>query len=372
MTTAPELDQHPETPVVHLSRRAALEAERAAARGPQRRSKTAPVAKTAKPEKPTKAAKVAKPAKAPKVAKAPKAAKVAKPVQAVVLATASSATEPAGRRSATARATTEHVDDRIQRVVRRPAPKVTRVASAPRASRSARAGRITLTSAAAAIAMFAASAMPAHASAGTSMATSTIAPVVRTQDYAVTQAVTAAGFDRDGFTVGGGSTVTTKTAGSADTAATAGGAVSFGGAVRSPFPGPVQMSSGFGYRSAPCGACSSLHQGLDFTPGMGTPIGAVAAGKVRVSGTYFSYGNAVIIDHVVDGRQVSTLYGHMIPGSSPLKVGDTVAAGQFIGLVGSSGVSTGAHLHLEVLMDGVTPIDPKAWLEARIGRSLTL
>jgi len=148
--------------------------------------------------------------------------------------------------------------------------------------------------------------------------------------------------------------------------------VSFGGAVRSPFPGPVQMSSGFGYRSAPCGACSSLHQGLDFTPGMGTPIGAVAAGKVRVSGTYFSYGNAVIIDHVVDGRQVSTLYGHMIPGSSPLKVGDTVAAGQFIGLVGSSGVSTGAHLHLEVLMDGVTPIDPKAWLEARIGRSLTL
>lgn len=378
MTTAPELDQHPETPVVHLSRRAALEAERAAARGPQRRSKTAPVAKAAKPAKPAKAAKparaakVAKPVKAAKPAKAPKAAKVAEPVQAVVLATASSTTEPAGRRSAAARATTEHVDDRIQRVVRRPAPKVTRVASAPRASRSARAGRITLTSAAAAIAMFAASAMPAHASAGTSMATSTIAPVVRTQDYAVTQAVTAAGFDRDGFTVGGGSTVTTKTAGSADTAATAGGAVSFGGAVRSPFPGPVQMSSGFGYRSAPCGACSSLHQGLDFTPGMGTPIGAVAAGKVRVSGTYFSYGNAVIIDHVVDGRQVSTLYGHMIPGSSPLKVGDTVAAGQFIGLVGSSGVSTGAHLHLEVLMDGVTPIDPKAWLEARIGRSLTL
>jgi murein DD-endopeptidase MepM/ murein hydrolase activator NlpD len=366
MTTAPELDQHPETPVVHLSRRAALEAERAAARGPQRRSKTAPVAKAAKPEK------VAKPAKTAKPVKAPKAAKVAEPVQAVVLATASSTTEPAGRRSAAARATTEHVDDRIQRVVRRPAPKVTRVASAPRASRSARAGRITLTSAVAAIAMFAASAMPAHASAGTSMATSTIAPVVRTQDYAVTQAVTAAGFDRDGFTVGGGSTVTTKTAGSADTAATAGGAVSFGGAVRSPFPGPVQMSSGFGYRSAPCGACSSLHQGLDFTPGMGTPIGAVAAGKVRVSGTYFSYGNAVIIDHVVDGRQVSTLYGHMIPGSSPLKVGDTVAAGQFIGLVGSSGVSTGAHLHLEVLMDGVTPIDPKAWLEARIGRSLTL
>ena len=331
MTTAPELDQHPETPVVHLSRRAALEAERAAARKPQRRAD--------KPEKPEKPAKVAK---------------------------------PVGRRATAARATSEHVDTRITRVVRRPAATVTSVTKAPRASRSGRAGRITLTSAAAAIAMFAASAMPAHASAGTSMATSTIAPIVRTQDYAVTQAVTATGLDRDGFTVGGGTTRRiVTTGGTADTSGIAGEAVSYGGAVRSPFPGPVQMSSGFGYRSAPCGACSSLHQGLDFTPGMGTAIGAVAAGTVRISGTYFSYGNAVIIDHEIDGRQVSTLYGHMIPGSSPLKVGDQVEAGEFIGLVGSSGVSTGAHLHLEVLMDGVTPIDPEAWLEARIGRSLT-
>ncbi|MBF4614453.1 M23 family metallopeptidase [Curtobacterium sp. VKM Ac-1376] len=374
MTTEPEPDQHPETPVVHLSRRAALEAERAAARGSQRRGKAAPAPKAPKAARPAKAPKPSKAAEAARVAKPVERRRAAAPAKSIVVATSSTSatTEPTGRRAAAARATTEHVDDRIQRIVRRPAPEVPRVASAPRVSRSARAGRITLTSAAAAIAMFAASAMPAHASAGTSMATSTIAPIVRTQDYAVTQAVTAAGFDRDGFTVGGGSTVTTKTAGSADTTTTAGGAVSFGGAVRSPFPGPVQMSSGFGYRSAPCGACSSLHQGLDFTPGMGTPIGAVAAGTVRVSGTYFSYGNAVIIDHVIDGRQVSTLYGHMIPGSSPLKVGDTVAAGQFIGLVGSSGVSTGAHLHLEVLMDGVTPIDPEAWLEARIGRSLTI
>lgn len=350
MTTAPELDQHPDAPVVHLSRRAALEAERAAARRPQRR--TEKVAKPAKAANASKPAKIAKPATAAKVVEA---AKVAKPV---------------GRRAAAARATTEHVDTRIARVVRRPAATVTTVAKAPRASRSGRAGRITLTSAIAAVAMFAASAMPAHASAGTSMATSTLAPIVRTQDYAVTQAVTATGLDRDGFTVGGGTTRKVVT-GAGGTSGIAGEAVSYGGAVRSPFPGPVQMSSGFGYRSAPCGACSSLHQGLDFTPGMGTPIGAVAAGTVRVSGTYFSYGNAVIIDHEIDGRQVSTLYGHMIPGSSPLKVGDQVEAGQFIGLVGSSGVSTGAHLHLEVLMDGVTPIDPEAWLEARIGRSLT-
>jgi len=327
MTTAPEPDQHPATPVVHLSRRAALDAERAAARKPARRDR---------------------PAKAV-------VGRTAKPV--------------AGRTAAVARATTEHgvrntPDARVQRVVRRPGPRATSAlvsstAAAPRASRPQRATRITLTSALAALAMFAASAMPAHASAGTSMATSTLAPTVRTQDYAVTQAISASGLDRDEFTVGGG------------TAGAPGTAVSYGGDVRSPFPGPVRMSSGFGYRSAPCGACSSLHQGLDFNPGMGAPIGAVAAGTVRVSGTYFSYGTAVIIDHVIDGREVSTLYGHMIPGSSPVKVGDTVEAGEFIGKVGSSGVSTGAHLHLEVLMDGVTPIDPEAWLVARIGRSLT-
>ncbi|GAA3341735.1 hypothetical protein GCM10017714_26950 [Curtobacterium pusillum] len=279
MTTARELDQHPDAPVVHLSRRAALAAERADARRPARRERPA------KPE---------------------------------------------------------------------------RASRSLRVSRSHRASRITLTSALAALAMFAASAMPAHASAGTSMATATLAPSVRTQDYAVTRAISASALDRDEFTVGGGS------------AGAPGTSVSYGGEVRSPFPGPVRMSSGFGYRSAPCGACSSLHQGLDFNPGMGAPIGAVAAGTVRVSGTYFSYGYAVVIDHVIDGREVSTLYGHMIPGSSPLEVGDTVEAGEFLGKVGSSGVSTGAHLHLEVLMDGVTPIDPEAWLEARIGRSLTV
>ena len=318
MTTAREPDQHPATPVVHLSRRAALEAERAAARRPARRVR--PVATA--PE--TTAPETAAPASTAPVTTAP--------------------------------ATTAPVERPVPRIVRRPAAVVT---SVPRAPRSHRASRITLTSAIAALAMFAASAMPAHASAGTSMATSTLAPTVRTQDYAVTRAISASDLDRDGFTIGGG------------TAGAPGTAVSYGGEVRSPFPGPVRMSSGFGYRSAPCGACSSLHQGLDFNPGMGAPIGAVAAGTVRVSGTYFSYGTAVIIDHEIDGRRVSTLYGHMIPGSSPLRVGDRVEAGEFIGKVGSSGVSTGAHLHLEVLMDGVTPIDPEAWLEARIGRSLT-
>jgi murein DD-endopeptidase MepM/ murein hydrolase activator NlpD len=383
MTTTREHDQHPATPVVHLSRRAALEAERAAARKPSRRDRSTKPAATALAAQP--AAPAATRSRAPEDAAAPQAAtapqahtastpRVTRPAAAAPVAhtatTPSAVQGRAGRRATSARATTEHVDRRITRVVRRPAVNAPSVSTAPRASRSHRASRITLTSALAALAMFAASAMPAHASAGTSLATATIAPTVRTQDYSVTQAIAATKLDRDDFTVENRIVVTANSATQGGTGS-AGATVSGGGEVRSPFPGPVRMSSGFGYRAAPCGACSSLHQGLDFNPGMGAPIGAVAAGTVRVSGTYFSYGTAVIIDHVIDGREVSTLYGHMIPGSSPLKAGDTVVAGQFIGSVGSSGVSTGAHLHLEVWMDGTTPIDPEAWLEARIGRSLT-
>ncbi|MEV7933971.1 M23 family metallopeptidase [Curtobacterium sp. NPDC089185] len=373
MTTTHDTDQQPpETPVVHLSRRAALEAERAAARKPARRPR-APRPRA--PRSPRSTAVL--PATAAAVAPDTAATTAAEPAPAPAEAAAAPQVLPTesrpGRRATTARVATEHVDARITKVVRRRPAAITTATTvrAPRTSRSNRASRITLTSAAAALAMFAASAMPAHASAGTSTATSTLAPQVRTQDYAVTQAVTASALDRDDFTVNEAQKVVVAATGGSADGVGADGSVSAGGEVRSPFPGPVRMSSGFGYRAAPCGACSSLHQGLDFNPGMGAPIGAVAAGTVRVSGTYFSYGNTVIIDHVIDGRRVSTLYGHMIPGSSPLRAGDTVAAGQFIGSVGSSGVSTGAHLHLEVLMDGVTPIDPEAWLEARIGRSLT-
>ncbi len=344
MTTAPHPDQHPETPVVHLSRRAALEAERAAARKQPRRT-TRPVITDRTPA-PDRAATTGR-----------------------GVATARAITEHAG---------TAHAETRIRRVDRATTGPTTvrpgTVTTGPQARRplrtrvnplrpANRASRVTLTSALAAFVLFAASATPAHAASGTAIATATLAPSVAGQDYSVTQLAALADPARDGFTIGGGSTTKEQ--------ATASGSVSFGGEVRSPFPGPVQMSSGFGYRSAPCGACSSLHEGLDFTPGLGTPIGAVAKGTVRVAGTYFNYGTAVVIDHVIDGRRVATLYGHMIPGSTPLKVGDTVEAGDFIGQVGNSGVSTGAHLHLEVLLDGVTPIDPEAWLEARTGRPIT-
>ncbi|MDN4649530.1 M23 family metallopeptidase [Curtobacterium sp. PsM8] len=318
--TLPDADHPRSTPVVHLTRRAALAAERSALA-----AERAEQAAATKPR-------IRAPRPAPE--RAPAAA---------------------------------HADTRIRRVPRRAVAVASKTAANPATpvnrGRGARASRLTLTSAAAALAMFGAAAMPAHASTGTSAAIATLAPAVSTQDFAVTQ-VALPSTSRDGFTVGGG------VASTGVGAVAAGETVTYGGDVRSPFPGPVRMSSGFGYRAAPCGACSSLHQGLDFNPGMGAPIGAVAAGTVRVSGIYFSYGETVIIDHEVDGRKVSTLYGHMIPGSSPLKVGDRVEPGQFIGSVGSSGVSTGAHLHLEVLMDGTLPIDPAAWLAAHTGRAL--
>jgi murein DD-endopeptidase MepM/ murein hydrolase activator NlpD len=344
MTTPRDADQHPGTPVVHLTRRAALQAEREAAATPEQ-AHPAPAPVPA----PAKAPRAATPTAAPRAPKAVKPAKTPKAVRA----------------------------PRVVAPTRAPkAPKAVQPTAGvrPTVTRAQRTSRLTVVSAVAAVVLFASAAMPAHASANTAMATSTIAPTVRTQDYAVTQAVASASTSRDGFTVNEAKQVVVaapKGTGALTAGAVNSGAeVTDGGAVRSPFPGPVRMSSGFGWRSAPCAACSSLHQGLDFNPGMGAPIGAVAAGTVRVSGTYFSYGQTVIVDHVVDGRKVSTLYGHMIPGSSPLRVGDQVDAGQFLGSVGSSGVSTGAHLHLEVLMDGTLPVDPRAWIESHTGRAL--
>ena len=142
------------------------------------------------------------------------------------------------------------------------------------------------------------------------------------------------------------------------------------GDIRWPFPGSVVLSSGFGPRSAPCAACSSMHMGLDMTPGGGTPIGAVAAGTVRIAGVHAQFGTYVVIDHMIDGGLVSTMYAHMRSGSSPLTVGQQVGVGELVGAVGRTGVATGEHLHFEVLMGGSTQIDPKAWLDANAGRTL--
>lgn len=112
---------------------------------------------------------------------------------------------------------------------------------------------------------------------------------------------------------------------------------------------------------------SGYHQGVDLLTSCGTPIYATAAGVVKVSQeSYGGYGVAVSIDHVLGGQQVNSLYGHMTYGSRQVSVGQSVEAGQLIGLVGSTGSSTACHLHFEVHING-SVVDPWAWLQANAG-----
>ncbi|WP_256728877.1 peptidoglycan DD-metalloendopeptidase family protein [Microbacterium oleivorans] len=134
-------------------------------------------------------------------------------------------------------------------------------------------------------------------------------------------------------------------------------------AIQWPFPVGVPISAAFGSVSY-LSQFSRPHRGVDLTPGAGAEIHAVAGGTVRIATEAGGdYGVTVVIDHVIDGELVSTRYGHMQYGSLQVEVGDTVEAGQVIGKVGSTGKSTGAHLHLEVLVGGTTQIDPMAWLQ---------
>ncbi len=124
------------------------------------------------------------------------------------------------------------------------------------------------------------------------------------------------------------------------------------------------MGSGFGYRAAPCSGCSSNHQGVDWNPGAGAPISAMADGVVVGTGNPDgAYGVWIEIEHVVNGQSVTTLSAHLQHGSLRHGVGDVVEVGEVIGAVGSTGASTGAHLHFEVRIGG-TAVDPAAWLRA--------
>ena len=130
------------------------------------------------------------------------------------------------------------------------------------------------------------------------------------------------------------------------------------GAVRYPLP-PGSYTEGR--------TISGGHDGADLLAGAGTPIYAAAAGVVRVSSeSHYGYGVAVVIDHVIAGQRVSTTYGHMTYGSRQVQAGQTVAAGQLIGAVGSTGRSTANHLHFEVWVNG-GKAEPYAWLRANAG-----
>lgn len=117
-----------------------------------------------------------------------------------------------------------------------------------------------------------------------------------------------------------------------------------------------RVSSPFGYRVHPIFHVRKMHTGIDLAAGMGTPIKAADSGTVVQAGWRGGYGKCVVISH---GNGVATLYAHQ--SVILVSVGDTVKPGQVIGKVGSTGYSTGAHLHFEVRVNG-SPVDPMRYL----------
>lgn len=124
---------------------------------------------------------------------------------------------------------------------------------------------------------------------------------------------------------------------------------------REPIAGSF-VTSGFGGRADPFGGGSQFHKGIDFQASIGDPVLAVADGVVSFAGARSGYGNTVEIDH---GNGYVTRYAH----NSRLvrQVGDLVRAGQEIAKAGSSGRSTGAHVHFELWQDGVV-VNPRKFL----------
>lgn len=120
----------------------------------------------------------------------------------------------------------------------------------------------------------------------------------------------------------------------------------------------VSVGSRFGFRIDPINGRSALHTGLDFPAETGTPILAAAGGVVVVQEYHLAYGNMVEVDH---GNDLITRYAHA--SKVLVKKGDIVKRGQKIAEVGTTGRSTGPHLHFEVLVSGV-PQDPQRFLAA--------
>ena len=133
-------------------------------------------------------------------------------------------------------------------------------------------------------------------------------------------------------------------------------------AIQWPFAVGVPISHGFGMRDG------TMHEGVDFTPGAGAPIQAIADGIVREStDSGGAFGVHMVIDHVIDGVLVSSSYSHMLYGSREVQAGDHVTVGTIVGRTGNTGRSFGAHTHFEMLANGTTPIDPIPWLREHAG-----
>lgn len=126
-----------------------------------------------------------------------------------------------------------------------------------------------------------------------------------------------------------------------------------------PLAGVYTKGRGFGYFPvAGCALCKAQHRGYDMSTFCGDTVFAAGPGTVIVAGSYADYGNAVVIDH---GNGLQTVYGHMMWGSLQVQQGDPVTAGTPIGREGTTGVSTGCHLHYELRNHGVR-VDPAPFM----------
>ncbi|URN96141.1 MAG: peptidoglycan DD-metalloendopeptidase family protein [Candidatus Pristimantibacillus lignocellulolyticus] len=132
-----------------------------------------------------------------------------------------------------------------------------------------------------------------------------------------------------------------------------------GGTLGMPIADGYRLSSNFGVRIHPITGVKKAHNGIDFAAPSGTAIYAAESGVVLISKTWSGYGNCIIIDH---GNGIWTLYGHIKNGGLLVNAGDTVKRGDKIALVGSTGNSTGPHLHFEVRKNEV-PVNPSSYLQ---------
>jgi len=122
-------------------------------------------------------------------------------------------------------------------------------------------------------------------------------------------------------------------------------------------PAPGYITSGFGTRADPFTGGQAHHMGIDFAAHTGDPVMAAAGGVVSFAGVKNGYGNVVEVDH---GNGYSTLYGHN--SRLVVRVGDIVRAGQVLAKAGSTGRSTGPHVHFEVHVNG-RPVNPRQFLD---------
>jgi murein DD-endopeptidase MepM/ murein hydrolase activator NlpD len=130
--------------------------------------------------------------------------------------------------------------------------------------------------------------------------------------------------------------------------------------VRKPVFGEIDMSSPFGVRMDPFVRGPAIHSGVDMRGDTGDPVRATATGTVTVAGVNGGYGKMVEIDH---GSNLTTRYGHL--SAIDVTIGQSVKIGQIIGKIGSTGRSTGPHLHYETRVDG-DAVDPQKFLRAGI------